>query len=122
MTAGTPSNGKSRNGRPGRLTRIDWDIPFTYEGVDANLHFQNALNHSRNYGVAFVTEEYKVFCPLDRNLEPVLASFFATPIGDQEFGQTRYFGGNIKYTNKDLPQVLDNAGLAKAIIMPDFQP
>lgn len=122
MTPGTPVYSKARNGRQGRLTRIDWDIPFTYEGVDANLHFQNALNHSRNYGVAFVTEEYKVYAPLDRDLEPILVNFFATPQGDQEYGQSRYMGGSMKYQNKDLPQLIEYAGLAKAIIIADFQP
>lgn len=119
---GSPVFTPSIGGRPDRLSRIDFEMSYKYEGVDANLHFQNALNQSRNYGMAFVTEEYKVFAPLDRNLEPVLCNWFAQPTAEQEYGRTRYMQGTIRWKGPDLVQLLDNAGLAKSVIIADFQP
>lgn len=107
-------------GRMERHGRWEYDMSFKHEGVDANLVFWNTINQNRNYGVAYVTEEYKVFSPLDRQLEPVLAKISAAPGSDQEFGKTRYFEGNIKWKSRDLVQILDL--LTPTIIKPVFQP
>jgi hypothetical protein len=109
-------------GRMPRLGHIEYEFTYKHEGVDANLHFHNTLNNSRNWGIAFVTEEYKVFAPLDRDLEPVLCQFFATPEGEQEFGKVRVFQGSVKWKHRDLPQLIEALGFVKAQIKPDFQP
>jgi hypothetical protein len=106
-------------GRMERHGHFQWELPFKHEGVDANLIFWNTVNQDRNYSVAFVTEEYKCFAPLDRELEPVLCHIMAVPASDQEFGKTRFFQGSVKWKHKDLPQFLD---FAKSFIKPDFQP
>lgn len=109
-------------GRIERLGHIEYDLPFKHEGVDANLHFWNILNRSRNWSIAFVTEEYKVFAPLDRDLEPVLCRLFAAPGGDQEFGKIRSMNGHVKWKSLDLVQLIDAAGFTKAAVKADFQP
>lgn len=107
-------------GRMERLGYINWELPFSHEGVDANIKFWNAMNNRNNYGVAFVTEEYKVFAPVDRDLEPVICQYFAVPAGEQEFGKLREFRGTVKWKSKDIPQLVDT--LTKAIVRADFQP
>lgn len=107
------------SGRMERHGHFQYEFPFKHEGVDANLTFWNTINQSRNYGIAFVTEEMKVFSPLTRLLEPVLASISAKPASDQEFGKTRFFEGTVKWKHKDLVQYLDN--LTQAIIGADFE-
>lgn len=109
-------------GRMPRLGHLEYEFTYKHEGVDANLHFHNTLNNSRNWGIALVTEEYKVFAPLDRDLEPVLAHFYATIEGEQEFGKIRMFSGNVKWKHRDLPQLVEALGFVKSIIKPDFQP
>lgn len=107
-------------GRMERHGRWEYEMSFKHEGVDANLVFWNTVNQNRNFGIAFVTEEYKVFSPLDRQLEAVLAKVSAAPASDQEFGKTRYFEGSIKWKSRDLVQVIDL--LTPAIVKPIFQP
>lgn len=109
-------------GRMPRHGHIEYEFNYKHEGVDANLHFHNTLNNSRNWGIALVTEEYKVFAPLDRDLEPVLASFFAVPEGETEFGKQRMFNGSVKWKHRDLPQLIEAAGFVKSVIKTDFQP
>ncbi len=109
-------------GRMPRLGHLEYEFTYKHEGVDANLHFHNTLNNSRNWGIALVTEEYKVFAPLDRDLEPVLAHFYATIEGEQEFGKTRMFSGSVKWKHRDLPQLIEALGFVKSLIKPDFQP
>jgi hypothetical protein len=109
-----------KSGRVERLARIDYDLAFSHEGVDANLKFWNAVNNRRSYGIVFVTEEYKAFAPLDRALEPILCSIFAAPGGEQEFGNIREFRGNVKWKSKDLPQFLDLFNTA--MLSSRFQP
>lgn len=107
-------------GRMERHGRWEYEMPFKHEGVDANLKFWNTVNFNKNYGLVFVTEEYKAFAPLDRQLEAVLAKISAAPASDQEFGKTRFFDGNIKWKQRDLVQILDlfTVSMMKA----DFQP
>jgi hypothetical protein len=107
-------------GRIERHGHYQWQLDFKHEGVDANLVFWNTVNNSRNYGIIFVTEEYKCFAPLDRDLEPVLCAIQAVPASDQEFGKTRFFQGTVKWKHKDIVQYLDL--FAKSFIKPDFQP
>lgn len=109
-------------GRMPRHGRIEYELPFKHEGVDANLHFWNTVNNNRNLGIAYVTEEYKVFAALDRDMEPVLCSIFAAPEGDQEFGKIRMFSGTVKWKHRDLVQYLEYAGFAKSAIKATFQP
>lgn len=118
--AGTPVTIPGKAGRMERLGYINYEMPFKVDGVDANLHFWNSLNQNRNYGVFFVTEEYKAFSPLDRDLEPILAAFFAQPTGEQEFGKQREIAGTVKWKGKDLVQYLDN--LTPAVLKAAFQP
>ena len=106
-------------GRMERHGRWEYDMPFKHEGVEANLHFWNTVNNNKNFSIAFVTEEYKCFAPLDRDLEPVLCAISAAPAGDQEFGKTRFMQGNVKWKSRDLVQYMDN--LTPAIIRADFQ-
>jgi hypothetical protein len=106
-------------GRVEQYSHANFDLPFKHEGVDANIAFWNNTNHRRNYGVVFITEEYKAFAPLDRQLEPVLVSIFAAPASEQEFGKQRFFQGNIKWKHTDLVYYLDN--LTTVILKPDFQ-
>jgi hypothetical protein len=108
------------SGRTERLAYINYELPFKHEGINANLVFWNTLNQSRNWGVAFVTEDYKAYAPLDRNLEAVLCSFFAAPGGEQEFGKTANMSGMVRWKSKDLPQYLDL--FTPAILKADFQP
>ncbi len=107
-------------GRMERHGRFECEMTFKHEGVDANLRFWNTINQNKNYGVVFVTEEYKAFAPLDRQLEPVLCMINAVPAGDQEFGKTRFMQGKVKWKQKDLVQFLDlfSVPMMKA----DFQP
>lgn len=107
-------------GRMERHGRFDWELSFKHEGVDANLKFWNTINQNKNYGIVFVTEEYKAFAPLDRQLEPVLCAINAVPASDQEFGKTRFFQGTVKWKHKDLPQFLDL--FVTAMMKADFQP
>jgi len=107
-------------GRMERLGRIEYEMPFKAEGVDANLVFWNTVNQNKNYGIVFVTEEYRCFTPLDRQLEPVLCAIFAAPASEAEFGKTRFFEGSVKWKQKDLPQFLDL--FTVVIVRPDFQP
>jgi hypothetical protein len=109
-------------GLAGRVERhgyINYELPFKHEGVDANLGFWNNKNHKTDYGIVYITEEYKAFAPLDRQLEPVLVSIFAAPAGEQEFGKIRNVSGTVKWKHKDLVYLLDN--LTVAILKPDFQ-
>jgi hypothetical protein len=107
-------------GRSERLAYINYEMPFKHEGIDANLVFWNTLNQDRNWGVAYITEDYKAYAPLDRELEPVLASFFAAPAGEQEFGKTAHFAGTVKWKSRDLVQLVTE--LTSAILKTDFQP
>lgn len=109
-----------KSGRIERLARIEYDMPFSHEGVDANLRWWNAINNSRSFGIIFVTEDYKAFTPLDRALEPVLCSIFAAPGGNQEFGGIREMRGNIKWKSRDLVQYLDL--FTTAMLTSRFQP
>lgn len=117
--------GPSQQVIPGIAGRIErhghwlFDMPFKHEGVDANLLFWNNITNKRNYGVAFITEEYKAFCPLDRQLEPVICAISAAPNSDQEFGKTRFIQGNVKWKQKDLVYHLDN--LTVAMLKVTFQ-
>jgi hypothetical protein len=106
-------------GRIERHSYFNYDLPFKHEGVDDNLAFWNNIKEKKNYGIAFITEEYKAFAPLDRDLEPILCSLFAVPSGEQEFGKIRFMQGNVKWKHKDLVYYLDN--LTKVILKPDFQ-
>lgn len=107
-------------GRMERHGRFEYEMSFKHEGVDANLRFWNTINQNKNYGIVFVTEEYKAFAQLDRQLEPVLCMINAVPAGDQEFGKTRFMQGKVKWKHKDLVQFLDlfSVPMMKA----DFQP
>jgi hypothetical protein len=84
---------------PGLRGRIErhghwlFDMPFKHEGVDANLNFWNTITQSRDYSIAFVTEEYKAFAPLDRALEPVICAISAAPSSEQEFGKNSLHHG-----------------------------
>jgi hypothetical protein len=104
-------------GRVERHGHFLYEMGFKHEGVDANLVFWNDVNNNRNFGMVFITEEYKAFAPLDRQLEPIVCSIMATPVSDQEFGKTRYFQGTVKWKSKDLVQYLDlfTPALMKAI-------
>lgn len=110
---------------PGLRGRIErhghwlFDMPFKHEGVDANLNFWNTITQSRDYSIAFVTEEYKAFAPLDRALEPVICAISAAPSSEQEFGKNRFIMGNVKWKSKDLVYHLNL--LTVAILQPDFQ-
>lgn len=106
-------------GRIERLGNINYELPFKHESADANLAFWNHFNHNRDYGVAFVTEDYKAFACLERSGEPVLASIFAAPASEQEFGKARYIEGTVKWKHKDLPYYLDL--LTPTILEADFQ-
>jgi hypothetical protein len=106
-------------GRTDRLGHIMYELGFKHEGVDANLEFWNKLNKSRNYGVVFITEEFKAFAPLTKELNPVLCSYFAAPGSDQEFGKTRFFQGTITWKHKDLPYLANT--LTSTIIQSDFE-
>lgn len=109
-------------GLAGRMERHGFwtfDLTFKHESVDANLKFWNNITQKRNYGVVFVTEEYKAFAPLDRQLEPVICDFSAAPQSDQEFGKTRFFQGNVKWKCKDLVQYVDT--LTPVLLKPHFQ-
>jgi hypothetical protein len=119
MPAGTQQTIPGLRGRVDRHGHWLFDMPFKHEGVDANLTFWNTINQSRNYGVVYITEEYKAFAPLDRDLEPVICSISAAPSGDQEFGKTRFFMGNVKWKHKDLPYLVTE--LTTAMLQPDFQ-
>ena len=119
MPAGTQQVIPGLRGRMERHGHWLFDMPFKHEGVDANLKFWNYVTQSRDYGVCFITEEYKAFMPLDRQLEPVICSISAAPSGDQEFGKTRFMMGNVKWKHKDLPYLVDN--LTVAMLQPDFQ-
>lgn len=116
---GTQQTVQGLAGRMARHGHWDFELPFKHEGVDANLVFWNTVNQNKNWGIAFVTEEYKVFAALDRDLEPVLAQVAAAPASDQEFGKTRFFEGSVKWKYKDLVQYADVFTLA--LIKPDFQ-
>lgn len=102
-----------------RHGNISYELPFKHEGVDSNLAFWNHFNQSRDYGIALITEEYKAFACLERSGEPVLASIFAAPASEQEFGKNRYMQGTVKWKHKDLPYQL--TGLTALILEPDFQ-
>lgn len=110
---------------PGLAGRVErhghwlYDMPFKHEGVDANLAFWNNINQKRNYGVVFITEEFKAFAPLDRQLEPVICAISAAPNSDQEFGKTRFFQGNVKWKHKDLVYYIDT--LTPTLLAPHFQ-
>lgn len=119
MPAGTQQTIPGLRGRVDRHGHWLFDMPFKHEGVDANLTFWNTITQSRNYGVVYITEEYKAFAPLDRELEPVICSISAVPSGDQEFGKSRFFMGNVKWKCKDLPYIVTE--LTKAMLQPDFQ-
>jgi hypothetical protein len=107
-------------GRIDRHGNINYELPFKHEGVDANLAFWNHFNNNRDYGVALITEEYKAFACLERvSGEPVLASIFAAPASEQEFGKTRFMQGTVKWKHKDLPYHLDL--LTRTILEADFQ-
>lgn len=107
-------------GRMERLGHFQWELPFKHYGVDANLVFWNTVNQDQNWGIFFVTEEYKVFAPLDRDLEPVLCHINCRPAGDQEFGKQRFFEGVVRWKHVDLPQFVDT--MTKTIIRADYQP
>lgn len=119
MPQGTQQTIPGLRGRIERHGHWLFDMPFKHEGVDANLNFWNTITQSRNYGVCFITEEYKAFMPLDRELEPVICAVSASPNGDQEFGKTRFMQGNVKWKHKDLPYLVDT--LTLAMLQPDFQ-
>jgi hypothetical protein len=95
-------------GRVERHGHFTYEMGFKHEGVEANLKFWNKINNTRNYGVILVTEEYKAFAPLDRDLEPVICSITAWPAGEQEFGKNRFMQGTVKWKSKDLLQYCDN--------------
>lgn len=115
----TPVYSPTTGNRPDRLSRIDFEMPFEYEGVTANIPFQNAMNNSRNLGVIFVTETYQCYAALDRDLEPILATFFAAPAGEQTFNEPVKMKGTVKWKGPDLMYNLDL--FTKAIVRPDFQ-
>lgn len=110
---------------PGLAGRIErhghwtYDMPFKHEGVDPNLSFWNNITQKRNYGIVVITEEYKAFAPLDRQLEPVICAISAAPGSDQEFGKTRFFQGNVKWKHKDLVYFIDN--LTPTLMKTHFQ-
>lgn len=107
-------------GRVERHGNINFELAFKHEGVDANLLFWNHYNNKRDFGCAFITEEFKAFGNLERvSGEPVLCSFFAAPASEQEFGKTRFMQGTVKWKHKDLPYHLDL--LTRTILEPDFQ-
>lgn len=106
-------------GRVERYSYSNFDLPFSHENVLANLGFYNTWNQNQNYGIAFVTEDYKVLAPLDRDLEPILCKIFAKPVGEQEFGKPLKIAGNIKWKCRDHLYEITN--LTKAIVQPDFQ-
>lgn len=106
-------------GRMERHGHWQFEMPFKHEGVDANLNFWNTVTQSRNYGVCLITEEYKAFMALDRQLEPVMSAISAAPASDQEYGKTRFIQGTVKWKHKDLPYHIDT--LTSAILQPDFQ-
>lgn len=109
-------------GLSGRVERHNYwtfDLPFKHESVIANLNFWNTWTHSQSFGVVFITEDYKAFAPLDRDLEVILVDASAAPQGEQEFGKPLMFQGNVKWKGKDLPYYIDN--LTKAMLQPDFQ-
>jgi hypothetical protein len=118
--AATPVFVPGKSGRIERLTRVEYDLPFTHESVRANLRFWNSINNRKNYSVIFVTENYTAYAPLDRALEPVLCSIFAAPSGAQEFGGNLEFKGNVKWKSKDLVQYLDL--FTTAMLSSRFQP
>lgn len=109
-----------KSGRVERLARIEYELTFSHENVDANIRFWNVVNNQRSWGIIFVTEDYKAFAPLDRALEPILCSIFAAPGGAQEFGSVREFRGTVKWKSKDLPQYLDL--FTEAMLSSRFQP
>lgn len=107
-------------GRMERHGNISYELPFKHEGVDPNLAFWNHFNNNRDYGVAFITQEYKAFACLERvSGEPVLASIFGAPGSEQEFDKPRYIQGTVKWKHKDLPYHLDL--LTRTILEADFQ-
>lgn len=115
----TPNTIAGFRGRIERLGNISFELPFKHESADANLAFWNHFNQQRDYGLAFVTEDYKAFACLERSGEPVLVSIFAAPASEQEFGKTRYIEGTVKWRHKDLPYHLDL--LTPTILEADFQ-
>lgn len=115
----SPVYSPTTGNRPDRLARIDYEMPFEYEGVKANLPFQNTINNTRNWGVIFVTETYECYTALDRDLEPILCNFFGAPTGEQTFGEPVKMKGTIKWRSSDLVYNLDL--FTKAIVKPDFQ-
>lgn len=118
--AASPQTVPGKRGRVDRLGHIMYEMAFSHEGVDSNLEFWNKLNKSRNYGVVFITEEFKAFAPLTKELVPVLCNFFAAPASSaQEFGKTREFQGTVKWKHQDLPYVANT--LTKALILADFE-
>lgn len=107
-------------GRIEKHGNINYELAFKHEGVDNNMAFWNYINNNRNYGVAIITEEYKAFTCLERvSGEPVMASFFAAPSSEQEYGKNRFIEGVVKWKHKDLPYHLDL--LTRTILEADFQ-
>lgn len=117
----TPQTIPGKAGRMERLGHIQYELPFTHEGVDANMTFWNIMNHARNWGVALITEDYKGYGALDRQLEPILCSFFAVPGGDQEFGKILEMRGTVKWKSRDLPVILDPLIWTQNLLKADFQ-
>lgn len=117
----TPQTIPGKAGRMERLGHIQYELPFTHEGVDANMTFWNIMNHARNWGVALITEDYKAYGALDRQLEPILCSFFAVPGGDQEFGKILEMRGTVKWKSRDLPVILDPLIWTQNLLKADFQ-
>lgn len=107
-------------GRIERHGHFEYEMPFKAEGVDANLIWWNTINQNKNFGIIFITEEYKAFTPLDRNLLPVLCLIKAVPMSDGEFGKTRYIDGLVKWKHKDLVMPVDL--LTVPILKTDFEP
>ncbi len=107
-------------GRMERHGRFECEMPFKHEGVNANLRFWNTINQNKNYGIVFVTEDYKAYAPLDRTLEPILCLVRAVPASDQEFGKTSFMQGTVKWKQKDLVQFCDL--FTVAMMKADFQP
>lgn len=108
-----------RQGRMPRHNKWTYNLPFTHEGVYSNLKFWNTWNSKTDYGLAFITEDYRAIACLDRDLEPILVAMAARPVGEQEFGKILTVQGTVQWQCKDLVYHLDN--LTTAILKPDFQ-
>ena len=97
---------------------------FTHYGVDANLRFWNAINHSKDSSMLFVFEDLSIWGFVDSEKKAIPMDIVGHPSSDGELGGQRQFEVDVTFTTKSLPYALLApviAGFTKAELSARFK-